>query len=338
MFDADWYNSGDIVPDQVTPACDATPLSDGTETAGISSEYSRGDHAHPLNITTTISPSDSASGSVGSTNFYARNDHYHPLNIITSIPPQNSASGSVRTTNYYIKNDHSHPINVEINASNITIVNGVGDNGTSAFYTRQDHVHPQQLTYDGNETATKFIKIGGFTTKVLCAFGDSKAISDIDSDSYTTKYTISGSFVKKRGEELQVIEGTIRKREDDEKSIDRDYLTRKEITDNYVTIATNQTVTGLRNESRAANRGLQISADGHSLSFNGSVIAGTGATNRATNGSVNYSAGNPILWGVNCVGTEGGFYSNGTNVFWRVHQLTMGSVSPQSMIYKIYLQ
>ncbi|KAA6377934.1 MAG: hypothetical protein EZS28_026541, partial [Streblomastix strix] len=75
MFDADSYNSGDIVPDQVTPASDATPLSDGTATAGISTEYSRGDHVHPLNITTTIPPSDSASGSVGTTNYYARSDH-----------------------------------------------------------------------------------------------------------------------------------------------------------------------------------------------------------------------------------------------------------------------
>ncbi|KAA6371604.1 MAG: hypothetical protein EZS28_032869, partial [Streblomastix strix] len=79
--------SGDIVSDQVTPASDATPQSDGTATAGISTEYSRGDHIHPLNVTTTIPISDSASVSVGTTNYYARNDHSHPLNITTSIPP-----------------------------------------------------------------------------------------------------------------------------------------------------------------------------------------------------------------------------------------------------------
>ncbi|KAA6371860.1 MAG: hypothetical protein EZS28_032613 [Streblomastix strix] len=75
-------------------------------------------------------------------------------------------------------------------------------------------------------------------------------------------------------------------------------------------------------------RGLQISADGNTLTFNRSVIAGTGATNGATNGSVNYSAGNPILWDVNSVGTEDGFYSNGNNIFLRAHPLTMGSVPP----------
>ncbi|KAA6384456.1 MAG: hypothetical protein EZS28_020016, partial [Streblomastix strix] len=76
------------------------------------------------------------------------------------------------------------------------------------------------------------------------------------------------------------------------------------------------------------DRGLRISADGNTLSFNGSVIAGTGTTNGATNGSVNYSAGNPILWGVNYVGTEGGFYSDGTKVYWRAKPITLGAVPP----------
>ncbi|KAA6368982.1 MAG: hypothetical protein EZS28_035492, partial [Streblomastix strix] len=178
MFDSNWYNSGDILPDQVTPASDSTPLSDDTGTAGISTEYSRGDHVHPLNITSTKPPSDSASGSVGTTNYYARNDDSYPLNIITSISPQDSASGSVGTTNYYARSDHSHPINVETNASNIPIVNGVGANGSSAFYARHDHVHPQQLTYDGNVIATKFIKAGGTASEVLCANGDTTTIAN----------------------------------------------------------------------------------------------------------------------------------------------------------------
>ncbi|KAA6364109.1 MAG: hypothetical protein EZS28_040364 [Streblomastix strix] len=140
----------------------------------FSTEYSRGDHVHPLNVTSTIPISDSASGSVGTDNYYARSDHSHPINITTTIPPQDSASGSVDSTNYYARNDHSHPINVETNASNIPIVNGVGANGTSAFYARQDHVHPQQLTYDGNVTATKFIKTGGTSTDILLADGSTK--------------------------------------------------------------------------------------------------------------------------------------------------------------------
>ncbi|KAA6398888.1 MAG: hypothetical protein EZS28_005588 [Streblomastix strix] len=181
MYEQNWYNGGDIVPDQVTPASDATPLADGTATAGISTEYSRGDHVHPLNVTTTIPISDSASGSVGTTNYYARNDHSHPLNITNSIPPQDSASGSVGTTNYYARNDHSHPINDEINASNIPIVNGVGANGTSAFYARHDHVHPYQLTNDESVTVTKFIKTGGTNNDLQLAEGTTKQITDFNS-------------------------------------------------------------------------------------------------------------------------------------------------------------
>ncbi|KAA6376780.1 MAG: hypothetical protein EZS28_027692, partial [Streblomastix strix] len=187
MYDQNWYNSGDIVPDQVTPTNVANPQPDGTVTAGISTEYSRGDHVHPLNITTTIPSSDSASGSVGITNYYARNDHSHTLNITTTIPPHDSASGSVGTTNYYARNDHSHPINVETNASNIPIVNGVDANGTSAFYARQDHIYAQQLIYDGNVTTTKFIKAGGTATEVLCANGDTlNGVVDIESNQTIT--------------------------------------------------------------------------------------------------------------------------------------------------------
>ncbi|KAA6361950.1 MAG: hypothetical protein EZS28_042523 [Streblomastix strix] len=75
-------------------------------------------------------------------------------------------------------------------------------------------------------------------------------------------------------------------------------------------------------------RGLQISADGNTLTFKGSVIAGTGATNGATNGSVNYSAGNPILWGLNSVDTNGGFYSDGPKIYWRDKPVTLGAVPP----------
>ncbi|KAA6375167.1 MAG: hypothetical protein EZS28_029307 [Streblomastix strix] len=75
-------------------------------------------------------------------------------------------------------------------------------------------------------------------------------------------------------------------------------------------------------------RGLQISADGNTLTFNGSVIVGTCATNGASSGSINYSAGNPILWGTNSTGTEGGFQSNGTNIYQRARTVALGSVPP----------
>ncbi|KAA6375290.1 MAG: hypothetical protein EZS28_029183, partial [Streblomastix strix] len=100
----------------------------------------------------------------------------------------------------------------------------------------------------------------------------------------------------------------------------------------FVDIPTDQTITGtIGNNAQnplgftvvkvgqqgQIDRGLCISADGNTLTFNGQVIARTGAAN----GSVNYSQGNPIVWGVNSLGTDGGFYSNGTNIFWRSHAL-----------------
>ncbi|KAA6383890.1 MAG: hypothetical protein EZS28_020581 [Streblomastix strix] len=85
---------------------------------------------------------------------------------------------------------------------------------------------------------------------------------------------------------------------------------------------------GISTQVNQANQGLIISADGNKLSFNGSAIAGTGVTNVATNGSVNYSAGNPILWGTNSVGTEGAFYCDGAKVYWRAKFITLGSIPP----------
>ncbi|KAA6387513.1 MAG: hypothetical protein EZS28_016958 [Streblomastix strix] len=96
MHDNSWYNSGDIVPDQVTPASDATPLADsGIGVVRTSNEYSRGDHKQQLQVSdvlpakdtstvNTIPNSDSADGSYGTVDSYARNDHSHPINVRTN--------------------------------------------------------------------------------------------------------------------------------------------------------------------------------------------------------------------------------------------------------------
>ncbi|KAA6355305.1 MAG: hypothetical protein EZS28_049168 [Streblomastix strix] len=97
---------------------------------------------------------------------------------------------------------------------------------------------------------------------------------------------------------------------------------------NIVNTPDGQLQIGVNTQIGQLNQGLLISAGGNTLSFNGSVIAGTGASTGASNGSVNYSAGNPILWGFNSVDTNGGFYSNGTNICWRARPITLGSVLP----------
>ncbi|KAA6373032.1 MAG: hypothetical protein EZS28_031442 [Streblomastix strix] len=97
---------------------------------------------------------------------------------------------------------------------------------------------------------------------------------------------------------------------------------------NIVNAPDGQLLIGVNTQIGQPNQGLVISADGQTLSFNGSVIAGTGAQSGSSNGSVNYSAGNPILWGVNSVDTNGGFYSDGPKVYWRAKPVTLGAVPP----------
>ncbi|KAA6400416.1 MAG: hypothetical protein EZS28_004054 [Streblomastix strix] len=191
MYDQNWYNSGDIVPDQVTPASDATPLVDSeTGVTGTSTEYSRGDHQHPLQVSTVLPAKYTATGDEGAASTYARSDHQHPIQTVDTIPVSDSADGSYGTVESYTRNDHSHPINVETNASIIPIVDGVGNNGTSAYYSRHDHIHLQQLTYDSNVTATKFIKTGGTNQQILLADGQNKAIINFNTSVAPRAYQI----------------------------------------------------------------------------------------------------------------------------------------------------
>ncbi|KAA6395452.1 MAG: hypothetical protein EZS28_009023 [Streblomastix strix] len=68
----------------------------------------------------------------------------------------------------------------------LPIVNGTAAAGNSTSYSRGDHVHPQQLTYDGNVTATKFINSGGTASEVLCANGDTTTIDNKISRTYNS--------------------------------------------------------------------------------------------------------------------------------------------------------
>ncbi|KAA6384968.1 MAG: hypothetical protein EZS28_019505 [Streblomastix strix] len=71
----------------------------------------------------------------------------------------------------------------------LPIVNGTAAAGNSTSYSRGDHVHPQQLTYDGNVTATKFIKTGGLSSQILVVNSDSTT----DFVTKTTVQSISGA-------------------------------------------------------------------------------------------------------------------------------------------------
>ncbi|KAA6395057.1 MAG: hypothetical protein EZS28_009415 [Streblomastix strix] len=187
MYSDEWYNSGDIVPDQVTPASDAVPLVDSaTGVAGISTEYSRGDHQHPLQVSTVLPLADTATGEAGTAATYARSDHTHHVNLSNDIPLKDSGTGTAGVSNIYASATHQHPLNIDPTIANVPLVNATAAaNGTSDFYCRNDHVHPQQLTYDGNITSTKFIKTGGLATEILSANGDTTTIDAKLSRTYT---------------------------------------------------------------------------------------------------------------------------------------------------------
>ncbi|KAA6388289.1 MAG: hypothetical protein EZS28_016183 [Streblomastix strix] len=188
---ADWYNSRDVVPDQVTPASDVIPSNSIVNgSAGTSNEYARGDHQHPLQVSTVLPAKDTANGEVGVATTYARSDHTHHVILSNNIPLKDTGTGTAGTANVYASTTHQHPLNVDPTTANVPLVNTTAEaNCMSDFYSRNDHVHPQQLTYDGNITATKFIKTGGLNMEILCANGDTTT----DFVTKATTQTITGS-------------------------------------------------------------------------------------------------------------------------------------------------
>ncbi|KAA6397917.1 MAG: hypothetical protein EZS28_006559 [Streblomastix strix] len=181
MYDQNCYNSGDIVPEQVTSASDATPLANnGTGVAGTSNEYSRVDHMHPLQVSTLLPAKNTATGEEGVADTYARSGHQHPIQTVGTISVSDSTDASYGTVDSYARNNHSHPLNIDPTTANVPLVNATdADNGASYYYCRNDHVHPQQLTYEGNLTATKLIKSGALATEVLCANGDTTTLDNM---------------------------------------------------------------------------------------------------------------------------------------------------------------
>ncbi|KAA6364397.1 MAG: hypothetical protein EZS28_040076, partial [Streblomastix strix] len=131
-------------------------------------------------------------GEVGTAATYARSDHTHHVNLSNDVPLKDSGTGTsgtegTGTSNVYASATHQHPLNIDPTVANVPLVNATAAaNGTSDFYCRNDHVHPQQLTYDGNITATKFIKTGGLATEILCANGDTTTIDSKLSRTYSS--------------------------------------------------------------------------------------------------------------------------------------------------------
>ncbi|KAA6400328.1 MAG: hypothetical protein EZS28_004145 [Streblomastix strix] len=95
----------------------------------------------------------------------------------------------------------------------------------------------------GNLTATQFINSGGTDQQVLLINGTTKPLSEFASGSVD-----DSNYVKKTGQELQIIHGVLR-RDDDELSIsefDEDYLTGAEIYSAFISRYDNQTIYGTK--------------------------------------------------------------------------------------------
>ncbi|KAA6402455.1 MAG: hypothetical protein EZS28_002015 [Streblomastix strix] len=173
IYQFKWIETDQIVPDQVTPASDNTPSVDsGADVAGIQTDYARGDHQHPLQDSSVLPSKDTTNGEEGVANTYSRSDHTHHVNLSSDTSLKDTGTRTAYTSSVYASATHQHQLNVDPSSVNVPLVNvNAAANGKSDYYCRNDHVYPQQLTYDGNVTATKFIKTGRLSTDVLCANG-----------------------------------------------------------------------------------------------------------------------------------------------------------------------
>ncbi|KAA6352675.1 MAG: hypothetical protein EZS28_051798, partial [Streblomastix strix] len=91
--------------------------------AGTSNEYARGDHQHPLQISTTLPAKDTANGEAGVATTYARSDHTHHVNLSNDVPLKDTGTGTAGTANIYASTTHQHPLNVDPTTANVPLVN-----------------------------------------------------------------------------------------------------------------------------------------------------------------------------------------------------------------------
>ncbi|KAA6394592.1 MAG: hypothetical protein EZS28_009883 [Streblomastix strix] len=172
----------------------------GASVAGIQNDYARGDHQHPLQVSEQIPSRDTGTGAAGTSTAYSRADHQHILNTdptVANMPQKDTGTGNNRYLDYYARSNHAHPPNVDPTVANVLLVNATAAaNEMSDFYSKNDHVHPQQLTYDGNITATKFIKTGGLATEILCANGDTTNKNGVKSQSFPQDLGATAKYIK----------------------------------------------------------------------------------------------------------------------------------------------
>ncbi|KAA6391426.1 MAG: hypothetical protein EZS28_013051 [Streblomastix strix] len=78
---------------------------------GVATTYARSDHTPHENLSNNVQKKDTGTGTAGSSNTYARSEHQHPLNIdptTANIPLVNATAAANGTSDYYCRNDPVH--------------------------------------------------------------------------------------------------------------------------------------------------------------------------------------------------------------------------------------
>ncbi|KAA6386303.1 MAG: hypothetical protein EZS28_018169 [Streblomastix strix] len=423
MYESEWYDSGQLVPDQVTPASDELPIIYGTAAAGNSTSYSRGDHIHPQQLTydNDITATKFIKTGGTATEILLANGDTTTIDSKISRTYNSGTGGYIRLCVFPTGTSTGAPyiqFQVTCNTNAIGNVTVTVSKQSTYWPTRVTEILTQDIvsSITGSQTQIPMsfnLGDGGIISNMLqvnptdrnyTIYSNGIRIGNNNGDSTSSSYlgciktatntTQAGQWEisKTNDKALTINQSSLRQTDHSVGlSINSDSSIIKFNNNQLVDVGTDQTITGKKTINNVLkinptssdytegiriarssngqcsgiylgcdpnstsgtmegqwnivntpdgqlqfgvntqigqpNQGLLISADGNTLSFNGSVIAGTGAQ-VSSNGSVNYSAGNPILWGLNSVDTNGGFYSDGPKVYWRAKPVTLGAVPP----------
>ena len=160
-----WQNTGVLVPDQLTPASETTPLINGVATVGTENAYARGDHRHPTDTTRASVTALNNKADKTEIMYFGSSEGVIPISfhnteirfintpdaISVIFPndeyPQDFIMGVSFSTNYVVP---------EISYTNSGIINWVGtdcslDNGISLFIPSEGMQYDIVIYFNGTQ-------------------------------------------------------------------------------------------------------------------------------------------------------------------------------------------
>ena len=133
---------------ELVPTSGYDPLAPGVATAGTGTMAARWDHVHPEQTVPTASDSVPAglsqNGAAGTSSNFSRGDHEHPLPFGSTFPADLGAAASTGGAAEASRADHVHKVPA---SDDLPSTPGTASAGTSLLLSRSDHVHPAQETY-----------------------------------------------------------------------------------------------------------------------------------------------------------------------------------------------